>query len=125
MGIEIAWSVGVEATGDRILPTEQIVELADAVAPRGGSASGIGTNSYGATFLVYAEPTRCSSPFPAITMPNAYAIGGIHGAPRNAKGARLASTTTASTSPVSQTRNVKVGRGRNGKRARMARTAGL
>ena len=41
MGIEIAWSVGVEATGDRILPAEQIVELADAVAPRGGSASGI------------------------------------------------------------------------------------
>jgi hypothetical protein len=55
MGIEIAWSVGVEATGDRILPTEQILDLADAVAPRGGSASGIGTNSYGATFLVYAE----------------------------------------------------------------------
>ena len=28
MGIEIAWSVGVEATGDRILPTEQILDLA-------------------------------------------------------------------------------------------------
>ena len=55
MGIEIAWSVGVEATGDRVLPTEQILDLADAVAPRRGSASGIGTNSYGATFLVYAE----------------------------------------------------------------------
>jgi hypothetical protein len=55
MGMEIAWSVGVEATGDRVVPTEQIVDLADAVAPRGGSASGIGTNSYGATFLVYAE----------------------------------------------------------------------
>ena len=55
MGFEIAWSVGVEATGDRILPTEQILDLADAVAPRGGSASGIGTNSYCATFLVYAE----------------------------------------------------------------------
>jgi len=55
MGFEIAWSVGVEATGDRVLPTEQILDLADAVAHRGGSASGIGTNSYGATFLVYAE----------------------------------------------------------------------
>ena len=44
MGIEIAWSVGVEATGDRVLPTEQILDLADAVAHRGGSASGIGTN---------------------------------------------------------------------------------
>src|SRR6266702_6499628 len=55
MGIEIAWSVGVEATGDRILPHEKILDLADAVAPRSGSASGIGTNSYGATFLVYAE----------------------------------------------------------------------
>jgi len=55
MGIEIAWSVGLEATGDRILPTEQILDLADAVAGRKGSASGIGTKSYGATFLVYAE----------------------------------------------------------------------
>lgn len=55
MEIEIAWSVGVEATGDQIVPTEKILDLADAVAHRGGSASGIGTNSYGATFLVYAE----------------------------------------------------------------------
>ena len=55
MGIEIAWSVGVEATGDQVVPTEKILDLADAVAPRGGSASGIGTNSYGATFLIYAE----------------------------------------------------------------------
>ena len=53
--IEIAWSVGLEASGDRVLPTEKILDLADAVAPRGGSASGIGTNTYGATFLVYAE----------------------------------------------------------------------
>ena len=55
MGIEIAWSVGVEASGDRIMTTEMIVDLADAVASRGGSASGIGTTAYGATFLVYAE----------------------------------------------------------------------
>jgi hypothetical protein len=55
MAIEIAWSVGVEASGDRIMTTEMIVDLADAVASRGGSASGIGTNAYGATFLVYAE----------------------------------------------------------------------
>jgi hypothetical protein len=55
MEIEIAWSVGVEASGDRIMTTEMIVDLADAVAPRGGSASGIGTTAYGATFLVYAE----------------------------------------------------------------------
>ncbi len=55
MGFEIAWSIGLEAAGDRVLPTEKILDLADAVAHRGGSASGIGTKTYGATFLVYAE----------------------------------------------------------------------
>lgn len=55
MGFEIRWSVGLEATGDRLVSIEEVVELADAVAIKGGSAGGMGTNSYHATILVYAE----------------------------------------------------------------------
>ncbi len=49
------WSVSVAAEGDRELTREEIVELADAVAPFGGVASGIGTTRYGAQVLVEAE----------------------------------------------------------------------
>lgn len=55
MGIEIAWSVGLEAAGDRIVTMEEVVELADAVARLNGSAGGMGTTSYNATLMVYAE----------------------------------------------------------------------
>jgi hypothetical protein len=48
------WSVGIEADGDRVFTREEIVELADAVAPAGGIASGIGTSRYGARLLVDA-----------------------------------------------------------------------
>ncbi|HEU5002969.1 MAG TPA: hypothetical protein VFW71_09350 [Actinomycetota bacterium] len=54
-GFEIAWSVGVEASGDQVISMEQVVELADVVATMKGSAGGMGTNAYHATFLVYAE----------------------------------------------------------------------
>lgn len=55
MGFEIRWSVGLEASGDRIVSMEEIVELADAVATKNGSAGGMGTNAYNATLMVYAE----------------------------------------------------------------------
>lgn len=55
MGFEIRWSVGLEASGDRLVSMEEVVELADAVATKGGSAGGMGTNSYHATILVFAE----------------------------------------------------------------------
>lgn len=48
------WSVGIEAEGDRVMTLEEVVELADAVAPSGGIATGIGTNRYGAQVLVFA-----------------------------------------------------------------------
>ena len=48
------WSVGIETQGDRLLSREEIVELADAVAPSSGVATGIGTNRYGAQLLVDA-----------------------------------------------------------------------
>jgi len=48
------WSVGIEAQGDRIMKLEEVVELADAVAPISGIATGIGTNRYGAQDIVFA-----------------------------------------------------------------------
>jgi hypothetical protein len=48
------WSVGIETEGDRVLTREEVVELADAVAPSGGIATGIGTNRYGAQLMVEA-----------------------------------------------------------------------
>jgi hypothetical protein len=49
------WSVGIEAEGDRIMKLEEVVELADAVAPISGIATGIGTNRYGAQVVVFAD----------------------------------------------------------------------
>ena len=48
------WSVGIVAEGDRIMKVEEVVELADAVAPLSGIATGIGTNTYGAQVVVLA-----------------------------------------------------------------------
>jgi hypothetical protein len=48
----VQWSVSVVAEGDRVLTLDEIVALADAVAPLGGIASGIGTTSYGAQVVV-------------------------------------------------------------------------
>lgn len=49
------WSVSLRAEGDRVLAVEEIVALADAVAPMGGIASGIGTMIYGAQLIIEAE----------------------------------------------------------------------
>jgi hypothetical protein len=49
------WSVSVIAEGDREVSQAEVVELADAVAARGGIASGIGTMHYGAQLVVEAE----------------------------------------------------------------------
>jgi hypothetical protein len=48
------WSVSLLAEGDRVLELAEIVELADAVAPLNGIASGMGTATYGAQILVEA-----------------------------------------------------------------------
>jgi hypothetical protein len=48
------WSVSLLAEGDRVLELDEIVELADAVAPLNGIASGMGTATYGAQILVEA-----------------------------------------------------------------------
>jgi len=49
------WSVSVIAEGDRVIELEEVVELADAVAPLDGVATGMGTNSYGARIVVEAD----------------------------------------------------------------------
>ena len=49
------WSVSAQAAGDRELSREEIVSLADAVAPAGGVATGIGQTAYGAQLLVEAD----------------------------------------------------------------------
>jgi hypothetical protein len=46
--------VGIEAEGDEVLTREQVVDLADAVAPADGIATGIGTTRYGARLIVAA-----------------------------------------------------------------------
>ncbi|WP_141006843.1 hypothetical protein [Nocardioides humi] len=51
---EVSWSVAIEATGDRALSREEIVELADAVARYDGVASGIGSTTYGVQIVVQA-----------------------------------------------------------------------
>lgn len=49
------FSVSLEAEGDREISLEEVVELADAVAPLGGIASGFGTMGYGAQIIVDAD----------------------------------------------------------------------
>ena len=49
------WSVSIKAEGDRPMKIEEIVALADAVAPLDGIASGIGAMSYGAQIVVEAD----------------------------------------------------------------------
>ena len=49
------WSVGIEVESHQVLTREQVVELADAVAPSDGIATGIGTTRYGARMVVEAD----------------------------------------------------------------------
>jgi len=49
------WSVSIKAEGDRPMKLEEIVALADAVAPLDGVASGVGAMSYGAQIVVEAD----------------------------------------------------------------------
>ena len=48
------WSVGIEVTGDEVMTPDRICDLADAVAPASGIASGIGQPCYGVKVLVEA-----------------------------------------------------------------------
>jgi hypothetical protein len=48
------WSVGIAAEADRPVTRDEIVELADAVAPHSGIATGLGTTQPGAQIVVEA-----------------------------------------------------------------------
>ena len=48
------YSISVYAEGDREVTLDEVVLLADAVAPLGGIASGFGTMGYGAQIIVEA-----------------------------------------------------------------------
>src|SRR5260370_42338837 len=67
----------------------------------------------------------CSAPFPSMKTAIADDGTAIHAALANANGERLARPITATTRPPSQMPEVKVGKGRNGPRSRLARAAGL
>jgi hypothetical protein len=49
------YSVSIVAEGDREIRLDEVVELADAVAPLQGIASGAGSMSYGAQIVIEAE----------------------------------------------------------------------
>jgi hypothetical protein len=49
------WSVGIEAEGEHVLTRDEVVELADAIAPSNGIATGIGTTRYGVQLVVEAS----------------------------------------------------------------------
>lgn len=49
------WSVSIQAEGDRPVALEEVVALADAVAPLEGIASGVGAMAYGAQIVVEAD----------------------------------------------------------------------
>lgn len=49
------WSVSIQAEGDRPVELDEVVALADAVAPLDGVASGVGAMAYGAQIVVEAD----------------------------------------------------------------------
>lgn len=49
------WSVSLQAEGDRPVELDEVVALADAVAPLGGVASGVGAMAYGAQIVIEAD----------------------------------------------------------------------
>jgi hypothetical protein len=84
----VQWSVSVQAAGDRDLSREEIVELADAVAPADGVASGIGQTAYGAQLLVEAETRERAIERGAAVFTAAAATAGLPAWPISAISAR-------------------------------------
>jgi hypothetical protein len=77
----VKWSVGIQAEGDRVISREEVVELADAVAPSSGVASGIGTNRYGATLVVEARSRDEAIEMATAEFTSAAAKAGLPGFP--------------------------------------------
>lgn len=71
------WSVTVQAAGDRAMAHDEIVELADAVAPAGGIVSGIGAEAYGAQLVVEAADRDEAIALGRVLFAEAVAISGL------------------------------------------------
>lgn len=71
------WSVSLVAEGDREVTRDEVVELADAVAPLNGIASGIGTHSYGAQVLVEADSRAAALEMATAAFAEAAATAGL------------------------------------------------
>lgn len=71
------WSVSIVADGDREMTTDEIVELADAVAASNGIASGIGTTSYGAQLVVDAGSSDEAAELAIVEFAQAAARAGL------------------------------------------------
>ena len=71
------WSVSVLAEGDRVVTQDEVVELADAVAPLGGIASGIGAMHYGAQLMVEADDRQAAAEQGAAEFVRAAARAGL------------------------------------------------
>src|SRR5215467_12497313 len=80
-GCTVKWSVGIQAEGDRVISRDEVVELADAVAPSSGVASGIGTNRYGATLVVEARSRDEAIELATAEFTRAAATAGLPGFP--------------------------------------------
>jgi hypothetical protein len=77
----VLWSVTVQAAGDRPMTHEEIVELADAVAPSRGVASGIGEAAYGAQLVVEAADRDEAESLARALFADAAATAGLPGWP--------------------------------------------
>jgi hypothetical protein len=73
----VLWSVTLQAAGDRVLTHEEIVELADAVAPAKGVASGIGETAYGAQVVVEAADRDEAESLGRAVFAEAVAVAGL------------------------------------------------
>ncbi len=69
------WSVSLQAEGDRVIELAEVVELADAVAPMGGIASGVGTMTFGARLLIEAESAAAQADLPLWPISHTEVIG--------------------------------------------------
>ncbi len=81
------WSVTLQASGDRPMTHEEIVELADAVAPAQGIASGIGAEAYGVQLVVEAADREEAIALGRLLFAEAAAIAGLPAWPVTAEDA--------------------------------------
>ena len=71
------FSVSIVAEGDREVQLAEVVELADAVAPLNGIASGAGSMTYGAQIVVEAEDSDRAVDAALVAFANAVRRAGL------------------------------------------------